>query len=379
MGARKLSVSPRPATPARCPCPRKSYTDCMASLSLSRLLRPFLWLLWLVLISLVLPVLLGFMTPILMLVWVIGFIPMFTSTSFQERMGVTGLGWLLWGVWWPVLLVTATVPALALLFAVLLHFFGQIPPELSQIPAILHEHLPREIRQWLPAPHPSPQDFARFFVVTGILGAATNLVYVFMEIPWRLKQIGQIRALPRAKARSAAIGLAEFEGIARAIGADRDISKFGAVEAQPFYLEDETGRIRVDPGHATIRARTVSGTALMLNEVEEGIRDGDPVYVIGNVQNTEALPPGAPDPDRRVVRPLGQSLVSSPVGRLLFPKRRQPADREAPNIFIVDKGREHKVLLRLRMALWDFCFVSVVYLAASLWLVQAAWPWLTPG
>ncbi len=348
----------------------------MASVSLTRLLRPFLWLLWLVLISLVLPVLLGVITPFLLLVWVVGFIPLFTSPAFQERIGVTGLGWLLWGVWWPVLLFTATVPALALLFAVMLHVFGQIPPELGKVLVILHEQLPREFQQWLPVVHPSQQDWARFFLAAGVLGAATNFVYVFMEIPWRLKQIAQIRALPRAKARSAAIGLTEFEGIARTIGADRDISKFGATEAQPFYLEDETGRILVDPGLATIRARTVSGTALMLNEVEEGIRDGDPVYVIGNVQNREALPPGTPDSDRRVVRPLGQSLVSSPVGLLLFPGRRQPADRKAANIFIVDKGRELKVLLRLRMALWDFCFVSAVYLAASLWLVQAAWPWL---
>ena len=28
------------------------------------------------------------------------------------------------------------------------------------------------------------------------------------------------------------------------------------------------------------------------------------------------------------------------------------------------------------MALWDFGVLSAAYLAASLWLVQAAWPWL---
>jgi hypothetical protein len=52
------------------------------------------------------------------------------------------------------------------------------------------------------------------------------------------------------------------------------------------------------------------------------------------------------------------------------------ADRQTPNIFIVDKGRERDVTLRLRTKLWDFCAVSAVCLAASLWLVRAAWPWL---
>lgn len=80
--------------------------------------------------------------------------------------------------------------------------------------------------------------------------------------------------------------------------------------------------------------------------------------------------------DRLVIRPLKQTLVSSPIGRLLFPERHQPVDRDAPNIFIVDKGREHDVIARLRLALLDFCVFSVLYLGTSLWLVQAAWPWL---
>jgi hypothetical protein len=81
---------------------------------------------------------------------------------------------------------------------------------------------------------------------------------------------------------------------------------------------------------------------------------------------------------QRLHGPLKQRLVASPVGRLLFPERHQPADRDAPNIFIVDKGSEHGVILRLRLVLWDYCVYAAIYLAASFWLVQAAWPWLAP-
>ena len=68
--------------------------------------------------------------------------------------------------------------------------------------------------------------------------------------------------------------------------------------------------------------------------------------------------------------------MSSPLARLLFTRIKALADREAPNIFIVDKGRERDAAMRLRMALWDFCAISAIYVAVSLWLVQAVWPWL---
>jgi hypothetical protein len=76
------------------------------------------------------------------------------------------------------------------------------------------------------------------------------------------------------------------------------------------------------------------------------------------------------------VRPLRERHVSSPIARLLFPERHQPADRDAPNIFTVDRGREHNVIRRLHLALLDFCFFSALYLAASLWLVQTGWDWI---
>jgi hypothetical protein len=346
----------------------------MGAISFRRVLRPLLWLLWLVLLSTVLPVLLVFITPFLALVWLVGLVPACTSESFRREMGVTRTGYLLWALLWPVLLVTMMVPAMALAAGLALHLYGEIPAEWLQLPAVLHGNLSSDLRRLLPVPNLSLHDWAWICIVAGALGVASHLVYCLMDIPWRLKQIRQVAALPRSKARSAALGLVELEGVARLLPARGEPPKAG--EMQPFLLEDETGHILVDPRGVVLRQRTQSGVSLQLNEVEEGIREGDRVYVMGNVQRRN---PGAgedPGSDRLVVRPLRQSLVSSPIGRVLFPQRRQMADRDAANIFIVDKGSEQDVAMRLRTALWDFSVMSAIYLAASLWLVCAAWQWL---
>lgn len=351
----------------------------MARPSSTRLLRPLLWLLWVVLLAVILPLVMIVTAPIFLLIWAIGVPAAIASRSFREQMGVTALGMALWLPFWALLLVSTSVPALALAHAATLYLDSQVP---SQLPALvdgLSRQLPRDLQSWWGALDPSRREWAWLCVVAGVTGVSSHFVYAFIEIPWRLKQIRQVRTLPRSKTRSAAIGLAEFEGTARATSADGYVSKSLSEAAQPFHLEDETGRILVDPRGATVRPRSGSGASLQVNEIEEGIRDGDRVYVIGNVQNREAYSPDALDADRLVVRPLGQSLVSSPIGRLIFPDRHQVADRDAPNIFIVDKGHEHGVALRLRMALWDFCAMGAIYLAASLWLVHAAWPWLTPA
>lgn len=340
------------------------------------LLRPLLWLLWLALLALLLPLLLVFVTPILLLVWIIGLIGMLISREMRDHLHVTWLGWLLMGVWWPLLLVTATIPLLALVIAGALHFDGYGIPALTQSLIHLHRELPHDLQQLLPRPELTLSDWGGFCVGVGVVGFSSNCVYAFMDVPWRLKQIRQVRTLPRSRARSAAIGLAEFEGTVRGAGETLQISKRGTLTAQPFYLEDETGRILVDPGDTAVRPRSQSGSSLQLNEIEEGLHDGDRVYVIGNVQTRETHAPGALDAELLVVKPLKQRLVSSPIGRLLFPERHQPADRDAPNIFIVDRGREHNVIQRLRIALLDFCFFTGLYLGCSLWLVQTGWQWM---
>lgn len=349
----------------------------MGGVSIFRLLRP------LVLVPLIplIVILLVLMTPVMLPIWALG-LALFVFPSFRKTMTVSFLGFLLFGLWWLVLLVVVAVPLFAVALAGALYLHAHAPQALQGIGHAVE----REVRMqlpagWLPAAGglDVPEIALAFCVIAGMLGTALMLAHAVIEIPWRLKQMRQVDALPRSKARSAVIGLAEFEGAVRLLPERADALKGAAIEVQPFLLEDETGLIPVDPRGAAIRPPGDAGTALQLNEVEGGLHEGDRVYVIGNVQRRDAGSPGMGTSDRLVVRPLRQTLVASPVGRLLFPSGHQPADREASNIFIVDKGSELNVTRRLRLSLWDFCVGSALYLGCSLWLVQAAWPWLALG
>ena len=316
----------------------------MESLSLTRLLRPFLWLLWLVLLAVVMPLFLIVTAPIFLLIWVMGLVGALVSRSFQEEMGVTVLGMAAWLPFWILVVVSAAVPALAIAHAAALWFDAQVPSQLPAVLDALAKRLPTDARQLWSTVDPSRQHWAWFCVIAGVTGVSANFVYAFIDIPWRLKQIRQVKTLPRSKTRSAAIGLAEFEGTVRPMSEDGYVSQLVSRPAQPFHLEDETGRILVDPRGATVRPRTTSGLSLQINEIEEGLRDGDRVYVIGNVQRRDNVPAGAPEAETLVVRPLEQTLVRSPIMQLLISGKTVVADRDAPNIFIVDKGREHDVI-----------------------------------
>lgn len=333
----------------------------MTTATLLRLLKPLLMMA--VAIAILIPMLLGAVMPLLAALWVIGIVPMLYFRERREGAGITVAGYLAWGLLLPVLFFSAAAPTAALVFAAVLHIDARTWPELHQLIAESGLTMPR---------------LAVLAMVTGTIGVSSTLVFAFIDIPWRLKQIRQVRALPRSKARSAAIGLAEFEGIARAAGGRREITPSRKETAAPFHLDDGSGRILVDPREAAVRERSLAGASLTLNEIEEGIRDGDRVYVIGNVQWRDDAPADALESERLVVRPLRQRAVDSPIARLLYVERKRPGDREAPNIFIVDKGRERDVTRRLRLVLWDYCVYIVVYLGASFWLTLAAWPLLPP-
>jgi hypothetical protein len=336
-----------------------------------RLLRPLLWLSIIALVSVLMPLLMLALLPFVAVFWLAALPISIWSTSFRKEVGLTPLGAFISLPVWILLIVSSAVPALAAAHAALLYLDAQVPSQLPGFLDSLAPQLPGSLRRlgnWLEL---GREDWAWLCVAAGATGFAANCAYAVLDVPWRLKQMRLIRALPRSRVRSAAAGLAEFEGIARGVSyAPRD----GQPEMQPFRLEDETGQILVDPRGVVVRPWGASGAALQVNEVEDGIRDGDRVYVIGHVQPRLDEPARASWREGLVVRPLRQSLVTSPVATLFLDEGL--ADRQTPNIFIVDKGRERDVTLRLRTTLWDFCVVGAVYLGASLWLVQAAWPWL---
>jgi len=178
-------------------------------------------------------------------------------------------------------------------------------------------------------------------------------------------------------------GLVEFNGIARALGEStgpilrerrtRTASGPDQVEriAQPFWLEDGRGRVKVDPGDAAVfdssavpGGREPQGLLFLSGRVEEDDRtttrsllSGDRVYVFGTL---------ARDGDGQpVVRPRAHPVRAAFLDRLLFLVREQIASRDPRHLFVVADGPEARVhdLLgrKIRSAL----------IAAAFWIVPA--------
>lgn len=94
---------------------------------------------------------------------------------------------------------------------------------------------------------------------------------------------------------------------------------------QPFYLEDDSGRILIDPRGATIQpawqpnlelgtreialTRRVEPVTMTCPEIRS-LFPGDPVYVIGNVQERPDASADAVGSDRLMVKPLEPSPIA---------------------------------------------------------------------
>lgn len=240
-----------------------------------------------------------------------------------------------------------------------------------------------------------------------------------------LREHRQVANLPTSKARSAAIGLAELRGVARAVAPEArqvrcegpalkdppseailfvvkrlirgasDGSATGSFihEAKtPFYLEDESGRILVDPRDACfwdaatssflerfsafwqrfpriLLTRRVERRSLGFMNVEETrtLMPGDPVYLVGSVEPNPAAPPDAADSDRLMVRPAILGAVKSGFLDRWVPYLKHSRDHDIHQVFILADTTEAGAGGFLRLGLRRAC----VHMA--LWIVPAAW------
>lgn len=169
-----------------------------------------------------------------------------------------------------------------------------------------------------------------------VAGGVAILLFTMQDSLWRISQRRKVTNLPRSRARSVAMGLVQLSGVARALD-DRDAREpilrvTGLSEGAPvakgdgtFWLEDETGRVRietrgaritVDPdlsmggigfgGHSNwAEGLTDSGTSeVVLSGTHEAypgqyvLMPGDPVYVLGIAQ-----PHRTGDDEQAVIRP----------------------------------------------------------------------------
>lgn len=200
---------------------------------------------------------------------------------------------------------------------------------------------------------------ARFDVLVGVVGVAVALGTVALDTFWRLRQARQLANLPTSRARSAALGIAEFRGRAcRIDGAAGEVLSWrmgGTQRLEPFYLEDESGRILIDPRGATFRVSRASSYGGRIVEIVLTRRTtqpeltrpltmqlltGDPIYVIGNVTLNPDTPAGALGSERLVVKPLVEPGITNVFVSLLLGRGNIPAARRIEHVFFLSDGSE---------------------------------------
>jgi hypothetical protein len=223
-----------------------------------------------------------------------------------------------------------------------------------------------------------------------------------------LKIRTQLENLPTSTVHGAAVGLAEFKGVARPLKDKRQRqTQAGGIETStdagfhekpilferidpgskgettidtkysPFFLEDESGRILVDPQGAefwdgsgnflwspirsiylekrfTVDAQNIH-TRMLLPD--------DPVYLIGTVEENPDASKDARDEDRLVVRPSRSLVQSGFLQRLLFGEGERTKGSDIHHVFFLTDLAEFKaaeVLTRGMKHLWIWMLIWVV-------------------
>lgn len=202
--------------------------------------------------------------------------------------------------------------------------------------------------------------------VFGVCGAVMAVLFGFKSSATYIKFIRVIENLPRSMAGAAAVGLAEFTGVAR------------SVTSRQFVLEDKSGRIRVElpavkPWNPfdffPMPDKTDFTKVFFARRVGE-LYDSDPVYVVGSVEIDKGPAPMAIGSDRLVVRPSSGKERKGIFKRLLFFEfEHHDIAEEYHNIFIVTDKSEASARRLLRRAMFTSFGMTALFLALSLSLI----------
>jgi len=235
---------------------------------------------------------------------------------------------------------------------------------------------------------------------------------------WRqgLRMKTQIENIPTSKTHSAALGLAEFKGVARAIEDEQqrltevvvDDEKQAAVPIDlqnedieramifehrlrktddealritqvrsRFYLEDDSGQILVDPRKAwfwdgTIQFFAPSARSIFLEQQfgkdkRSEIRrldPGDEVYAIGSVEELDDALPTATGPARLVVQPSSRLKPTNLLSRIFLDTARQTHGSDMVDVFFLTDAEELKaaeVLTKGIGSIWLWVGIMVCF------------------
>jgi len=213
----------------------------------------------------------------------------------------------------------------------------------------------------------------------GAFGVAALLAMAIVDRQRRSLLAREIAILPTARVRSVAVGLVELSGRAVPLEGrpgdrpilhrwfDRTSRAMGErTRLEPFYLDDGTGRLLVDPTGAHVQT-AADGMAVDLRQVrlarrldsdglpEAVLMPGDPVLVIGTVQLNR-------DPATREAHPL-----------VLRPRKPSLARLEYFDLFFVGVGTERELLGPLRRSIHRGWGGTAAAMAITALLPVGAW------
>lgn len=245
------------------------------------------------------------------------------------------------------------------------------------------------------------QEMFDHFSLNGFVDAWLGLIGVVFTIlagfsAWRqgLRIKTQIENIPTSKAHAAALGLAEFKGVARGIEDQQarmteiiingknqttlpneikgesgempilfeswaktsELNQVTEVRSR-FYLEDDSGRILVDPFGASfwngkveffassarsiyLEKRFESGSKNAAYVETRRLHSGDKIYLIGSVEELNDATPSAFDAQRLVVRPSSELKSTNILHRLLLGKEKQVSRSDIYDVFFLADIKE---------------------------------------
>jgi len=260
----------------------------------------------------------------------------------------------------------------------------------------LYQHFPDISYYWFLPGTDAPRFGAMVDLYIAISGIVFCMVTTILDTIWRARQAMQVENLPTARSRSAAPGIAEFKGTARSLPENRGNSILYYNSSTPsearirsFYLEDESGQILVDPRGAYFRIGRASSLAgrvceiVLTRRVQKSdlthphimeLRDGDPVYVVGNVQENPDAGEEATDSDRLVVKPLVEPVHVNPLWQLLFAKLHTPPRRDIQHVFFLSDTTENRAERLIRRGILHVWLTSLFWILPCLWMIGAQVP-----
>jgi len=247
---------------------------------------------------------------------------------------------------------------------------------------VLHEAMPYMPYNLGLTPIENPRLMACLDVGVGLAGIIVSLLLTYTDSLWRGKQAGLVEALPTSRARSVALGLVELQGRAVHVGKGRgavlqyNSRDLTALRNKPFYLEDDSGRILIDPGESRFRTRWLTSlggriveTVLTLREQKPDLTaphtltllPGDPVYVIGTAEQKPGKTNRELGSERLVVKRRSGGVFNSPLWQVA--QGRIKPGHEIEDVFFLTDAREKKAKSYIMRGMWQ------VWVWALFWII----------